>query len=557
MDAMPTTKRGKYLSRWAALKNERSSWMTHWRELSDVLMPRQGRFVTSDRNRGDKKHNNIYDSTASKALNTLSSGLMAGMTSPARPWFRLAVPDPKLMQSSAVRVWLDDVGVLMREVFSRSNAYRAMHSMYKELGGFGTAACIILPDFENVIHCHPLTVGEYAISTNSKGKVDTLYREFDMTVHQVVEEFGIDNVSTKVKQAHDTGQLDQWITVLHAIEPRKVRDLKKKDNKSMPWASVYVELACEDPDKVLRESGYKRFPVIAPRWDVTGGDIYGNGPGMESLGDVKQLQHQQLRKSTCIDYQTEPPLQVPVSLRGHEHDMLPGGITYVDVNSPAGGIRSAFDVTLNLQHLLADIQDVRQRIREVFFADLFAMMANDTRSNITAREIAERHEEKLLLLGPVLERLNNEMLSDMIDIVFDNLAESGALPKAPPELQGVDLNVEFVSMLAQAQRAVATGSIDRLLQTVGGMAQMKPEVLDKLNGDEIVDAYADMLGVDPDLMAGDDAVAAIRQGRAQQAQAQQQAAMMPQMMDMAKQASETSTDEGSMLSDLTRQFTQL
>ena len=556
MDA-PTTKRGRYLARWAALKNERSSWITHWQEISDNLMPRQGRFVTSDRNRGEKKHNTIYDSTGSKALNTLASGLMAGMTSPARPWFRLAVADSKLMQSSAVRLWLDDVGVLMREVFSRSNFYRAMHSMYKELGGFGTAACIILPDFDNIIHCHPLTVGEYAIATNSKGQVNTLYREFDMTVAQVVDEFGIDNVSEGVKNAFENGRLDHWITVLHIIEPRKDRDLKMKDAKNMAFKSVYMEVAAASDDKMLRESGYKRFPAICPRWDVTGGDIYGDAPGMETLGDVMQLQHEQLRKSECIDYQTKPPLQIPTALRGGEADLLPGGQSYYDSSAPTGGIRSAFEVNLNLQHLLMDIQDVRDRVRQTFYADLFMMIANDQRSNITAREIAERHEEKLLMLGPVLERLHNEMLAPVVDLTFERLAESGVLPPPPEELQGLDINVEFVSMLAQAQRAVATGSIDRLLGTVGGLAQLKPEVLDKLNGDEIVDAYSDMLGIDPDLIASGDKVAGIRAEKAKAMQQQQMAAMAPQMADMAKTASETKTESGDMLSDLTRQFTQL
>lgn len=556
MDAkvQTNTKRGKYLARWTALKNERSSWISHWREISDYLMPRQGRFVSSDRNKGDKKHNNIYDSTGSKSLNTLSSGLMAGMTSPARPWFRLDVPDQSLDRNAGVRRWLDDVAGLMREVFARSNFYRAVHAMYKELGGFGTAACIILPDYENVIHCHPLTVGEYALATNSKGRVDTMYREFDMTVAQLVDEFGRDNCSINVQQAFDRGQLDQWITVLHIIEPRKVRDLTKRDAKNMPYASIYLETAGDDPDKVLRESGFRTFPVIAPRWDVTGNDIYGNSPGMEALGDIKQLQHQQLRKAECIDFQTKPPLQVPVALRNSPHDMLPGGVTYVDVNSPTGGIRSAFEVNLNLQHLLIDIQDVRERIRSTFYADLFLMLANDQRSGITATEVAERHEEKLLMLGPVLERLHNEMLSPAVDIVFDRLVEAGALPPPPTELEGLDLNIEFVSMLAQAQRAVATGSIDRLLGTVGMMAQMKPEVLDKLDGYKMVDSYADMLGVDPDLILSDEEAGSIAQQRAQQAQAAQAAAMIPEAANAAKTMSETDTEGNNALTQL---FTQL
>lgn len=553
----PETKRSQYLRRWSALKNERSSWFTHWREISDYLMPRQGRFFVSDRNQGKKRHNNIYDSTATMSLNRLAAGLMAGMTSPARPWFRLAVPDPKLMELASVKNWLDDTSSMMREVFARSNTYRALHSQYKELAGFGTAATIVVNDFENIIHMHPLTVGEYAIATDFKGYVNTLFREFDMTVAQVVGEFGIDNVSNKVKDAFERGNLDNWVTVLHLIEPRKERDLKKKDSKNMAYASIYMEAAGADDDKVLRETGFKRFPAICPRWDVSGGDIYGNSPGMEALGDIRQLQHQQLRKAEGIDYQVKPPVQIPVSMRGQENDLLPGGSSYYDLASPNGAIKTAFEVNINLQHLMMDIQDVRTRIKATFYEDLFMMIANDQRSNITAREIAERHEEKLIMLGPVLERLHNEMLSPLIDITFDKIVEAGALPPPPREMQGMDINVEFVSMLAQAQRAVGTGAVDRLLGTVGMIAQMKPEVLDKLDSDQIIDAYSDMLGVDPDLIVADDKVAIIRADRAKQQQAMQQAAMVPQMAQTAKTMSEIDTENDNGLTALTRQFTQL
>lgn len=554
---MAETKRSKYLRRWAALKNERSSWFAHWREISDYLLPRQGRFFVTDRNQGKKRHNNILDSTATKALNTLAAGMMAGMSSPARPWFRLGLGDKKLMEREPVKLWLFEVAELMRQVFAKSNSYRVMHSTYKELGAFGTGGAIILPDFENVIHQHPMTIGEYAIATDHRGQVNAMYREFDMTVAAMVEDFGIDNVSTAVADAFRRGNLDHWQTVIHLIEPRKQRDTTKRDAKNMPIASIYLEASGNDDDKLLRESGFKQFPGVFPRWDVAGGDIYGNGPGMESLGDVRQLQHQQLRKATAIDYQANPPLQLPTAMRNAEHDLLPGGVSYYDAAAPGGGVRSAFDVNLRLDFLLADIQDVRTRIRETFYADLFLLLANDTRSNITAREVAERHEEKLLMLGPVLDRLHNEMLGPEIDVVFDRIVEAGILPPPPPEVEGADLNIEFVSMLAQAQRAVGTGAVDRLLGTIASVAQFKPDVLDKLDGDQLVDKYADMLGVDPDIILADDKVALIRADRAKMQQAQQAMAAAPAMAQTAKDLAAADTEGENALTALTRQFTQL
>jgi hypothetical protein len=383
--------------------------------------------------------------------------------------------------------------------------------------------------------------------------VCTLYREFQKTVGEVVKEFGIKNVCTATKNMYDRGSLDQWITLVHAIEPRADRDLSRKDNKNMAWGSYYFELNGK-PDTFLRESGFKEFPAVVPRWATSGGDIYGNSPGMEALGDVKQLQHEQLRKAQGIDFKTKPPLQVPASMKNRDVENLPGGLSYYDPTSPSAGIKTLFEVNLDLSHLLADIQDVRERIKGSFYADLFLMLANSTNSSMTATEVAERHEEKLLMLGPVLERLHNELLDPMIEMTFSRMIESGIVPPPPEELQGMDLNVEFVSMLAQAQRAIGTNSVDRYVANLGVVAQIKPEVLDKLDADKWADIYGDMLGVDPELIIADDKVAIIRQQRAAQAEQQQRMATMQQGAETSKTLSETNTQQPSALQDVMNMF---
>ncbi len=529
------------MRRKSALYSERSSWDSHWREISDYQLPRAGRFFHTDRNQGKKRHNNIYDNTAMFSLRTLSAGMMAGMTSPARPWFRIGIKDKDLMEASSVKAWLHSTAELIRSIFAQSNTYRALHSIYEELGAFGTAADFVLPDFDNVIHNYPLTVGEYAIATNHKGEVDTIVREVDMTVSQIVGQFGLDNVSRSVKNMWDSGNYDSWVTIIHMVEPRRERDTTKMDPKNKKFASVYFESGSDNPDKFLLESGYKRFPALTPRWVVTGNDIYGTSPGMECLGDVKQLQHEQFRKAQAIDYQVNPPLQVPSQYKDHTKARLPGGVFHVDATSPGGGVRSAFEVNLNMQHLLLDIEDVRMRIKSAYYADLFLMLANDTRSGITATEVAERHEEKLLMLGPVLERLHNELLSPLIDITFESCLEAGILPPIPRELEGMELDIEFISTLAQAQRAVAAQGMDQLITRVGAIAGMKPEVIDKIDFDQMIDDTGDMFGVNPKLILPDNVVAQIRADRAKQMQAQQAAAMMPTMADAAKTVGETDT----------------
>lgn len=518
--------------RWAALLNERASWDAHWREISEHLLPRSGRFLSSDRNNGKKKHHSIYDSTGTRALRILSAGLMSGMTSPARPWFRLATADPELMKLQAVKIWLSDVTSVLLTIFAKSNTYRALASMYAEIGAFGVAASIITVDARTVIHHTPLTVGEYCIATNFRGEVTTLHRQMQLTVGQLVEEFGLENVSTSVANLYAGGNLDAWVEVVHAIEPRESNPGDKMDAKNMPWRSCYFEAASNE--KMLREGGFRRFPALVPRWDVTGGDIYGTSPGMEVLGDVKQLQHQQMRKAQGIDYQTNPPLQAPTSFKNSDLDTMPGGISFVDSVGADGGIRSAFSVGLDLSHLTADIGDVRQRINAGMYADLFLMLAGNVDTRMTATEVAQRVEEKLLMLGPVLERLKNELLDPLIEITFEAALQAGKLPKPPPELQGTDIDVELVSMLAQAQKSVGTNTIDRFITSLGMVAQFKPDVLDKLDSDAWVDAYGDALGVDPRLIVSKEDTQAVRQARADAAAQAQQVAMLQQGADAAQ-----------------------
>lgn len=541
------TKRSDLLRRWGEMKAERATWMAHWQELSSFLLPRSGRYFIQDRNRGARRHNNIYDSTGTRAVRVLAAGMMSGMTSPARPWFRLATPDKDLNKHQPVKIWLADVTALMLSVFNKSNVYRALHQTYEELGVFGTSAKVVMDDFTNVVHHASLTAGEYAIATDWKGTVNTLCREFEKTVAEVVGEFGYKNCSTAVQALYDAGTLGAWVPIIHIVEPRsdRERDPNSKMAKDMAYRSIYFEQGSQS-DKYLREGGYKEFPGLCSRWAVSGGDIYGNSPGMEALGDVKQLQQQQLRKAQAIDYMTKPPLMAPTSMKNSEVEMLPGGVSFGD----GEGIRTAFEVKLDLSHMLADINDVRERIKGAFYADLFLMLSEQNETRMTATEVAERHEEKMLMLGPTVERLHNEELNPLIQSTFNRMLRVGMLPPPPQELRGQTLQCEFISMLAQAQRAIGTNSIDRFVGNLGQIAAFAPGVLDKFDADDWADEYSDMLGISPSLVVGNDKVALIRQGRAEQQAAAQKAAMANQAADTTQKLANSPTNGNNALSAL-------
>ena len=554
---MTTTNRvSKFNKRWEALKSERSSFIPLWRELSDHHLSHRGRFLASDRNKGYKRNTKQFNNTSRQSVRTLASGMMAGITSPARPWFRLSVSDPKLRESAAVKEWLHTVQGTMYEVFSSSNLYNALHTIYSELGVFGIGAIGVYDNYDNVIHCRPYTVGSYALALNGMNEVDTFYREYDITVAQCVKRYGLDNCSNHVKQQWNKGNTEAWVTVVHAIEPNDDRDQMSPLAKDKRYRSVYYEKSKgqAEPTQFLRESGFDSFDVLTPRWDVTAEDVYATDcPGMTALGDVKALQLGERRMYQALDKLVDPPLQGPSSLKAKVGTSLrPGEILYHQAGE-GKGLSSIYDFRPDLNAIVTLNDRVEERIKKAFYEDLFLMLSNSDRRQITAREVAEKHEEKLLMLGPVLERLHSELLDPLIDLTFNKLQAAGVLPVPPRELQNMELKVEYVSILAQAQRLVAAGSLERLGNYVGQLTQVWPEARHKFDAMQAVDEYSESLGTSPSVVRSDDKVAEIlaqEQQAEQQRQAMEQAAAMAQT---AKTTSEIDSTEGTPIAEAMRQ----
>lgn len=534
-----------YRRRLAALRAEqdRGRWRTHWEQLADYILPRHGRFVTDEHNRGDPLNSKILDSTATQSARILASGMMSGLTSPARPWFRLTTTDPELAEFGPVKEFLYQTQRRMEMIYARSNLYNVLPTAYESLGVFGTSATYSQEDFDDVLRFYDFPVGSYYIGLSARGEVDTLYRTYKMTVYQMVAMFGLDRLSRSTADLWRNGQPDQWVEVVHAIEPNDTRVVDSPFTDGMAFRSVWYEPHAEVDRPFLRVSGYFEFPAFCPRWWVTGEDVYGRSAGMDVLPDVKQLQFMQGRKLVGIEKLMDPPVRahpgvgnVPAGVI----NTLPGGVSF----GAEGAIDALYQVDPKLEALKLEMDETRARIRRGMFEDLFLMLSQLDRSQITAYEIAERKEEKLLMLGPVLERLNDELLDPLTDRAYAILERTGLLPQVPEDLLGQELRVEYISILHQAQRAVGVGGIDRFAAAVSGWAQLNPTILDKWDMDQTADEYADLLGIPPRIVRSDEQVEQVRAERAQRealdATIERAAALAP----AAKQAAEAEIEDG-------------
>lgn len=546
----------KFNKRLEQLRSERSSFIEIYRELSDYHQGHRGRFLSTESNKGYKRNTKQINNKSRMAVRTLASGMMSGITSPARPWFQLGAGDPDMNEYAPVKEWLHAVQSTMYRVFSQSNTYNSLHSLYTEVGVFGTGAMGVYEDFNNIIRCKTFTAGEYMIGANGQDEVDTLYREYQYTVGQLVKMFGYENCSKAVQDSWDSGATEVWIEIVHAIEPNDDRDNMSPFANKKPYRSVYYEksLATSNRNKFLRESGFNSFPIMSPRWDITGGDIYGTDcPGMDALGDTKALQLGEKRRYQAVDKVSNPLLQAPSSMHSklQRHGLKGGDIIYTD--NPSDTVSSVYgNYRPDIGAIGGINQEAQERISHAFYEDLFLMLASSDRRQITAREIAEKQEEKLLMLGPVLERLHSELLDPLIDRTFDILQQTGVLPPAPEELQGVDLNVEYISVLAQAQRMVAVTGLERTVGFASQLAQIWPEARHKIDPMQAIDEYGNAMGTNPRVIRSDDKTNEMVAGE-QQAQAQQAAmAQGQELANTAKTVSETEVSDENALGTLMR-----
>lgn len=547
---MAESKRQQYDKKLSALKNERSNWEGDWKIIQENFMPFRGRFFASEANKPQKTRINAsINNRGIMAVRTMRSGLMAGVTSPARPWFRLATSDPDMMKYRPVKEYMETVERMMRDIFAQSNLYQVLPNIYGELGTFGTAAMIAMPNYKDVVRFFPITIGQYCLATNEDQNVDTLYREFRMTSKQAVERFA-GRVSQTVMNAYQSGNYTTMFDFCHAIEPNANAKSKAIYGSDMPFSSVYFERGGNtDFADVSRESGFGAFNVMAPRWETTGEDVYGYGCGYYGLGDNKQLQIQEKRKGQAIDTMVRPPLKAPSSMKNIPIVGVPAGVTYYDSTSPSGGdgISPLYEIRPAIQELSMDMDRVEERISRAFYEDLFLMLAQSDRREITAREIDERVEEKLLMLGPAMESMHNELLNPLIENTYAEMVKANILPDAPDEIAGKALKVEYISTMAQAQKMVGIGSIERWIGFVGNVAQIYPDARHKVDAVMAVDSVGEMLGVPQKLIRPDEDVKQIMGREAEQAQAQQ--AMQTGMagVQAAEMLSNAQTSKGNLL----------
>jgi len=506
------------LKRFSKLQTQRQTWESHWQEVSDYMMPRKAD-VTKRRSPGDKRSELIFDSSPLHAVELLSASLHGMLTNPATPWFSLKFKKADLLDEDIANEWLQDATDRMYEAFNRSNFQQEIFELYHDLITFGTASMFIEEDSDDIVRFSTRHIGEIYISENNKGRVDTVFRKFKITARAAILQFGEQNVSKTLRGIAMKDPYEE-VHILHAVYPRENYDPRKKDNKNMPFASCYIE---PDNKHEISQSGFNEFPYVVPRYLKASFEIYGRSPAMTALPDVKMLNEMSKTTIKAAQKQVDPPLLVPDDGFILPVRTIPGGLNFyragtrdrieplnIGANNPLG---------LNME------EQRRAAIRDAFYVNQLMMQSGP---QMTATEVVQRNEEKMRLLGPVLGRLQSELLRPMIDRVFAILLRNKMFRPAPDFLAGQDIQIEYVSPLAKAQKTSELQSIMRAIEIFGSLSNVTP-VFDYVNMDNLVTHLADIIGVPAKVLNSKSEVRNIRQQKQQQAEQQMQMQQLQQI----------------------------
>lgn len=534
---------------------ERSKQEQTWQLLSQYIYPMRGRFHEDGGSReGQRRDQYLIDPYPMEAINKCAAGLHSGLTSPSRPWFELSLQDAEKAEMHNVRLWLNDAHDTMMSLYARSNTYAMLYSIEAEAAQFGTAAALMLQDYNYGIWHRPYTCGEYCGGVDARGKVTSFSRRFEMNARQLVNEFGLENVSEGVRNAYKANDITQRFAVEMLIEKNEKYDANRLALGNFPWVSHYWER--NRADRFLKISGFHEQPFLMMRWLTVANEVYGTGPGHNALGNCMQLQKLERNKLRSTDNEADPAMVFPASMK--KVDRNPGGLNFM----PDGTQMTAYPLVppgaKRYEGMVMLVNEKHEQIASTFYNDLLVMLSMQTTQQMTAREVAERHEEKLLMLGPVLEQFHNEVLEPLTLRTFGICLRNGLFPPMPEEITEAELKVNFVSLLAQAQKMVEMPSIERVVGLAGNLAGIYPDIIDNINPDEVIRKSALVNGTPEKIIRAAEDVEQLRQQRAQaqqaQAQAEEAAAAAAPVRDMAQAArlmSETPVNgAGSALDEL-------
>lgn len=518
------------LQRHYELVGQRSTWETLWEDIARYVMPRKAGLFTKDSQPSVEDETYLFDATAVRANMVLANGQLSWMTPMESRWFSLE-PPTAMESEDAIKQWFKRCTEVVHGELARSNFYTEIHELYLDRGAFGTAAIMVEQGRTHALNFTKLDIGSFAVSEDEEGYVDTISREYEMTARQAALKFGPDALSDPMKADLANTKSYRKFTIVHMIYPRGPGEVSygKKDGPNKPFASVYVDKASKH---VLLSSGFDEQPFFVTRYlKWKNSECYGYSPSWTALPEARQLNFLEKQLDSLAELSAFPRVLIPAGF-DQDIDLRAAGITYFDPNNPNAlprewGTTGRYDIGMNRA------EQRRNAINEAFHVDLFKMFAQ-LEKQMTAREVMERSSEKLIQFSPTFARMTTELFNPLLRRVFAILARQGKFPPPPQQLVMIgaipEPEINYNSRIALAIRQLENSAFIRTSEMLLPYAQIKPEMLDNYDFDEISRDMARNDGLPARWLMDEEMVA---QQRAQRAQAAQQAMQAEQLEQAA------------------------
>jgi hypothetical protein len=498
------------------LKAKRSTWLPTWKDVTNYVTPRRGDWEI-DNESGKAPTVKIYDTEAIASLNLLVDGLQGYLVSASVVWFKMGLEDPKQMEMPGVQRWLESIERVLYATFARSNFYECMNEFIHDGCSIGTAVMFVE---DNVAERKPLFstrhLKEVFVAEGRTGQVDSVYREYNVTNRQAVQEWG-DKLTGK-RLEHAKNDPFGACRIVHAVRPRSDRDPAKIDKGNKPFESVFID---KDEGKIIEEGGYDIFPYLVWRFRKNSDELYGRSPAIDAMPLILRLNAIALTSLKAAQLAVEPPLNVPSAMKG-QTKIIPRGENYY--TNPQEVI-TAINLASNYPISLDQEKELKEQIRELFRTKIFLLMEQLERGPYTATEIRERQGEKAAVLGSIIGRFNGECLVPLIQRTYAICQKNGQIEEAPTSIKNAVFKITFSGPLAQAQKRYhESQGVTQGLAFLGPIAQLNQESLDNIDWDKLMRTGMENVGMPQSVIREVVEVKKIRDLRVKALQAQQEQA---------------------------------
>lgn len=517
----------KIIKNYERLKSSRANFDTLYQSLHNYYYCESDN-ITEKKARGSEV-TKLLDTTSLDAADVAAAGLSNYLTPESSKWLFLEHPNPALRNNKEVQNWMHDVADELLYTFSRSNFYNQFSIFYKSSLVYGTASIVTEKDPQDNVRFYNIAINKHWLTEDARERPNSYYILYEYTAEQAYSRFG-ETVGSDVKECYQSGANEnKKFKYICYVGYRNIFDPDKLDKQNMPIRVCWVDVANK---KIVKEDGFHSMPCVSHRFYKVAQEVYGYSPAMKALPHARLLNAMTDTVLRAAMKQTDPAWAVPDNAFIGRPNFNPRQINFyrrsnLTPRDEIFPLMSGGNVALGE----AEIEGQRQQIRKLFFNDTFQQFSELTKQ-MTVPEVMERINEKMSLLGPAVGRFIHDVLQPVCEKCVFSLYEDGRLPRMPDiMLDDPSFEVRFTSRLVQSQRQVEVQNLSAALGYVGQIAQMKPEILDKVDGDKAIDKVFNVIGVDPEILLDEQQVKELRQARQEAAaamQAQQIALMQAQ-----------------------------